>query len=260
MISNWDISQLLSSKEAAASRELSGFVSRKGESKFCLTSKWSDLRSWKKPKMMQKSPWPCTRIQNSTLTKTICIFRWEGKEKINRNKRKCSLPKHFLISSLFSSNQRLSRLKNATSYCAKPAYCWRAQSYRGLRQPGRTRSIMVPYHSWWAKQQWTETQIPGTGWPPLDPNTCTLEYNIAGMQASAIATSMSSTVGELQHTSKLKAPPQKSSSAAHRSNKRGWHTCPSAWTVWLSPTTMCWLHTDKSVSLLKNVISPLFIY
>lgn len=61
--------------------------------------------------------------------------------------------------------------------------------------------------------------MPGTGGPPLDPNTCTLEHNIAGKPASVTATAMSSTVGEQQNMGKFKAPPQNSSSS---SSAEGW--------------------------------------
>lgn len=109
-------------------------------------------------------------------------------------------------------------------------------SHRGLRQPGRTRPIMDPYPSWWANSSEQNTD-PRHRWPPLDPNTCT-ETQHCWCTSPAIATSMSSTVGELQNTGKVKAPPQKSSSSSAegwglsctQEQQEGWHSCPSAWT------------------------------
>lgn len=73
----------------------------------------------------------------------------------------------------FPSNQTV-KTKKCNRLLPKTAQCWTAHSNRGLRQPGRTRSIMVPYHSWCAKQQ-RKSRSQAQGGQPLDPNTCILQ-------------------------------------------------------------------------------------
>lgn len=78
------------------------------------------------------------------LPKAIHIFRWGEEKKINKNERKCSLPKHCFISSFFSSNQRLSRQKNATGYCPKTAVLNSTvlQGWGSLAAPGPQWSLL----------------------------------------------------------------------------------------------------------------------